>query len=178
MLANLSTAGPAGLKALKQRLVGRALDEAIRRETGCSGLFSIEHEVLPDPSNRLTLSDKKDVLGINKPTVHYDVGDYTRKGADLNTVPITKKLASALGAVKVDRIPGFLPSQHIMGGAVMGKDASTSVVDVECRAHDHPNLFLPGGAAMPTSTAGNSTLTMAALALKAGDAIIAQTKRG
>jgi fructose 5-dehydrogenase large subunit len=60
----------------------------------------------------------------------------------------------------------------------MGTDAKTSVVDPDCRAHDHDNLFLPGGAAMPSGTASNSTLTMSALALKAADAIVAQLKHG
>jgi len=82
-LINFSTAGIAGLSALKQKLVGKALDEAIRRETACNGLIAVEHEVLPHAENRLTLSDTKDMLGLNKRTVYYDVGDYVRKGADL-----------------------------------------------------------------------------------------------
>jgi choline dehydrogenase-like flavoprotein len=118
------------------------------------------------------------MLGLNKPAVYYDVGDYVRNGADLHTFPITQKFAEALGAEKVIRVPGFEASQHIMGGTIMGKDAKTSVVDTDCRAHDHPNLFLPGGSAMPSAGSGNSTLTMAALGVKAADAIVNQTKRG
>lgn len=178
VLVNFSVANPVGLKVLQQKLVGKALDQAIRRETACSGVFSVEHEVLPQSQNRLTLSNYKDILGINKPSIFYDVGDYVRKAADQHTFPITEKLANALGAEKVTRVPGFVASQHIMGGAIMGADGATSVVDGDCRAHDHPNLFLPGGAAMPSGGAGNSTLTMAALAIKAADAIAAQTKRG
>jgi hypothetical protein len=120
-LINFSTAGSAGLAALKQKLVGKALDEAIRRETACTGLIAVEHEVLPSAENRLTLSDKKDMLGLNKPAVYYDVGDYVRNGANLHTFPITQKFAEALGAEKVIRLPGFEASQHIMGGTIMGK---------------------------------------------------------
>jgi fructose 5-dehydrogenase large subunit len=177
-LVNFSLAGFAGLGVLKQKLFGKALDEAIRRETACNGLIAVEHEVLPDAENRLTLSDKKDMLGLNKPTVYYDVGEYVRKGTDLHTFPITQKFADALGAEKVTRVPGFVSSQHIMGGTIMGKDAKSSVVDADCRAHDHPNLFLPGGAAMPSAGSGNSTLTMAALAVKAADAIASQMSKG
>jgi choline dehydrogenase-like flavoprotein len=135
-LVNFSLAGFAGLGVLKQKLFGKALDEAIRRETACNGLIAVEHEVLPDAENRLTLSDKKDMLGLNKPTVYYDVGEYVRKGTDLHTFPITQKFADALGAEKVTRVPGFVSSQHIMGGTIMGKDAKSSVVDADCRAHD------------------------------------------
>jgi hypothetical protein len=31
--------------------------------------LSVEHEPLPQPNNRLTLSDKKDWRGINKPNI-------------------------------------------------------------------------------------------------------------
>ena len=177
-LINFSSAGLTGLSVLKRKLIGNALDQALRHEAACTGLIAVEHEVLPRAENRLTLSDKKDILGLNKPAVYYDVGDYTRKGADEHTFPITKKFAEALGAREVIRVPGFVQSEHIMGGTLMGKDPKTSVVDADCRTHDHPNLFLPGGAAMPSSGSGNSTLSMAALAVKAADAIIGQTKGG
>jgi fructose 5-dehydrogenase large subunit len=175
-LINFSPVGLVGLSVLKQKLVGKALDEALRRESACSGLIAVEHEVLPHADNRLTLADKKDMLGLNKPAVYYDVGDYVRKSADQHTFPITQKFAEALGAYKVTRVPGFVQSEHIMGGTIMGKDPKDSVVDADCRTHDHPNLFLPGGAAMPSAGSGNSTLTMAALAVKAGDAIVRQAK--
>jgi choline dehydrogenase-like flavoprotein len=87
-------------------------------------------------------------------------------------------LAAELGASKFQLSPEFLNSDHIMGGCVMGTEPTTAVVDPDCRAHDHYNLFLPGGGVMPSGTASNSTLTMAALALKAADAITGQLKHG
>ena len=93
-------------------------------------------------------------------------------------MPLVRKLAAELGATDIQVSTEFTNSDHIMGGTIMGTDSSASVVDLDCRAHDHPNLFLPGGAAMTTSGCGNSTLTMAALALKAADAIASQVKRG
>jgi len=88
------------------------------------------------------------------------------------------KLADGLGATSFKLSPEFLNSDHIMGGCIMGTDPTTSVVDPDCRAHDNHNLFLPGGAAMPSGTASNSTLTMTALALKAADAIVDQLRHG
>jgi choline dehydrogenase-like flavoprotein len=58
-----------------------------------------------------------------------------------------------------------------MGGTVMGTDRKDSVVDGDCRTHDHDNLWLPGGGAMVSASVVNSTLTMAALGLKSADAI-------
>jgi fructose 5-dehydrogenase large subunit len=124
------------------------------------------------------LSDKKDWLGINKPRIYYDVGDYVRRCASEFSVPLVRKIAAELGATDTQVSTEFTNSDHIMGGTIMGADTSTSVVDVDCRAHDHRNLFLPGGGAMTTGGCGNSTLTMAALAFKAADAIASQLKVG
>jgi choline dehydrogenase-like flavoprotein len=164
--------------ALKKGLVGKALDREIRRLAACTAEIAIEHELLPDPNNRLTLSDKKDWLGLNKPNIYYDVGDYVRRSASEFSIPIVQRLAKELGATDVQIASEFTHSDHMMGATIMGSDASTSVVDSDCRAHDHENLFLPGGGAMTTGGAGNSTLTMTALALKAGDAIVRQMKGG
>ncbi|KJC50530.1 choline dehydrogenase [Bradyrhizobium sp. LTSP885] len=164
--------------ALKKGLVGKALDTEIRRLSACTARLTVEHEPLPLPINRLTLSSKTDWLGINKPNIYYDVSDYVRRSAKEYTVPRLQQLASELGATSFQLSPEFLNSDHIMGGCIMGSEAATAVVDADCRAHDHQNLFLPGGGAMPSGTASNSTLTMAALALKAADAITAQLKHG
>jgi choline dehydrogenase-like flavoprotein len=62
-------------------------------------------------------------------------------------------------------------NNHMMGSTVMGFDPKDSVVDGDCRAHDHPNLWLPGGGPMPSASVVNSTLTMAALGLKCADSV-------
>jgi choline dehydrogenase-like flavoprotein len=164
--------------AFKKGLVGKALDAEIRRLSACTARLTVEHEILPSANNRLTLSSQKDWLGINKPNIYYDVGDYVRQSAKECTVPRLQRLAAELGATKFQLSPEFLNSDHIMGGCIMGTEPATAVVDPDCRAHDHHNLFLPGGGAMPSGTASNSTLTMSALALKAADAITDQLKHG
>ncbi|QJQ02742.1 GMC family oxidoreductase [Herbaspirillum rubrisubalbicans] len=163
--------------ALKKGLVGQALDEEIRRMTACTADIVLAHEVLPDADNRLTLSSKKDWLGLPRPAIHYDVGDYTRKSAEQYSLPIGHKIAAAMGATDIKISPKFAQSKHIMGGTIMGSDPANSVVDADCRAHDHDNLFLPGGGAMPSTACGNSTLSMAALGLKAADAILRQLQK-
>jgi choline dehydrogenase-like flavoprotein len=175
---NMARSRIGAIAAIRKGLVGKALDTEIRRLSACTAEIALEHELLPDPNNRLTLSDKKDWLGINKPNIYYDVGEYVRRCAKEYSVPLVRKLAVELGATDIQVSTEFTNSDHIMGGTIMGTDASASVVDLDCRAHDHPNLFLPGGGAMTTSGCGNSTLTMAALALKAADAIAGQVKRG
>jgi choline dehydrogenase-like flavoprotein len=173
---NMARSRVGAFAALEKGLVGKALDVEIRRLSACTMEIAIEHELLPDPDNRLTLSSKKDWLGLPKPNIYYDVGSYVRRSAEEYSVPIARRLGEALGATHFQVTTEFVQSDHIMGGMIMGRDASTSVVDLDCRAHDHPNLFLPGGGAMTTSGCGNSTLTMAALALKSADAIVTQLR--
>jgi len=175
---NMARSRLGGVAALKKGLVGKALDQEIRRLSACTAEIAIEHELLPDPNNRLTLSDKTDWLGLNRPRIYYDVGEYVRRSASEFTVPLVRRIAAELGATRTEVSTEFTNSDHLMGGTIMGAEPSTSVVDVDCRAHDHANLFLPGGGAMTTGGSGNSTLTMAALALKAADAIANQLKVG
>jgi choline dehydrogenase-like flavoprotein len=51
----------------------------------------------------------------------------------------------------------------------MGQDPKTSMVDADCRTHDHENLFIASSAVMPTAGTVNCTLSLAALALRLAD---------
>ena len=48
----------------------------------------------------------------------------------------------------------------------MGADPAASVVNSDCRAHDHANLYVVDASVLPTSAAVNPALTIAALALR------------
>ena len=95
---------------------------------------------------------------------------------DPKLLPIGKRIAEAMGATDIKISPKFAQSKHIMGGTIMGLDAGDSVVDADCRAYDHDNLFLPGGGAMASTACGNSTITMVSLGLKAADAMVRQLR--
>ena len=51
----------------------------------------------------------------------------------------------------------------------MGRDLNDSVVDADCRAHDHENLYIAGGATMASVSCINSTLSMVAVSLMMAD---------
>ena len=53
---------------------------------------------------------------------------------------------------------------HILGGAVIGKDASTGVVDRHNRVFGYRNLLVCDGAAMPANPGVNPSLTITAIA--------------
>jgi choline dehydrogenase-like flavoprotein len=59
----------------------------------------------------------------------------------------------------------------------MGLDPATSIVDSHGESHDVRGLFVVDASAMPTAGAVNTTLTVIALALRAGDAVLAARAR-
>ena len=62
-------------------------------------------------------------------------------------------------------------STHNVGGAVMGTDPSTSVVNKYLQSWDVSNLFVVGGSAFPQNAAQGPTATIGMLACWAADAI-------
>ena len=113
--------------------------------------------------------DNLDELGLPRPKITYDHGDYT-----LNGWEEAKKLFSVLledaGVTDIDfSEPGG--AGHLLGTTRMGDDPATSVADSYGRTHDHPNLYLAGGGLFPTVGTANPTLTIAALALRTAEQI-------
>jgi choline dehydrogenase-like flavoprotein len=79
--------------------------------------------------------------------------------------------------VDIDGTPTRLKyygSGHVVGTYRMGADKTQSVVDPHSRSWDHPNLYLVGSGVFPTIATGNPTLTIAALALRTADKILAR----
>jgi choline dehydrogenase-like flavoprotein len=65
---------------------------------------------------------------------------------------------------------------HLLGTATMGFRPEKSVVDAWGRCHDVPNLFIFDGSIWPTSSGMNPTATIAALALRCADHVVAQRR--
>ena len=62
-------------------------------------------------------------------------------------------------------------TSHQCGAARLGTDPAASVVSPDCQSHEIPNLYVTDASVLPTSAAVNPSLTIAALAIKAGSAI-------
>jgi choline dehydrogenase-like flavoprotein len=92
----------------------------------------------------------------------------------------SKELLQAAGARRV-WAPGVGPQTggaHLLGTARMGNDPRTSVVNRDHRAHDVPNLFVCDGSSFVTSGRGQPTMTIQALAFRAGERIAEAARRG
>ncbi|CAN7658108.1 GMC family oxidoreductase [Trinickia sp. LjRoot230] len=151
---------------LAKGVTGAELDRQIRDRASRTLTINSFHEILPNPQNRILPSaDHKDALGIPQPEIYYAIGDYVKKSA-AHTHEVYAQIAALFGGAEVTFDDRFAPNNHIMGTTIMGADPADSVVDADCRTHDHPNLFLATSGVMPSAASVNCTLTIAALALR------------
>ena len=170
-LNNQSQTRHATLKALAMGLTGPSLEREIRYRSAHIVNINSFHDILPNPENRLVLSkDHKDPLGLPRPEITYDVGDYVRKSAQ-HTHDAYAEIARHLGGTEIEFGDRLGPSNHMMGSVIMDTDPGDSVVDEQCRAHDHENLFLATSGTMPSAGTVNCTLTLAALSLRIADTL-------
>ncbi|MFI4955222.1 MAG: GMC family oxidoreductase [Gammaproteobacteria bacterium] len=164
-------------KFVQQNLFGEDLNKAI--QDSVTHEISIESllEQLPNPTNRVTLAEKRDSLGIPRPQIYFDLDEYLYAG--LARARKFHQLAlEKIGVTHINHYPDqeWQPSGHIMGTTVMGNDPKTSVVDKNLCSHDHPNLFILGSSVFPTSGCVNPSLTIAAMTLQANQAIMQKIK--
>lgn len=119
--------------------------------------FYAMSEDLPNSESRVSLRQGQIVL------------DWKRSNWDAH-VALVAKLKTTLRKIGfplvLSRPFDRRTPSHQCGTARMGQDPNSSVVDIWCRAHDHPNLFITDASVLPTSAAVNPALTIAALALR------------
>lgn len=125
-------------------------------------------EVLPDWNNHVGLSDEKDDYGMPLASLAFQYCDNDLKLID-NAVDNMKLILRAAGGEISYVVPD---TQHLMGGCRMGNNPSTSVVNSYGQSHDIPNLFICDASLFVTSSGGNPTLTVMALAARTADYII------
>ncbi len=89
-------------------------------------------------------------------------------------------IAQAAGALKAwpEPVAPQTNSVHMLGTCRMGNDPKSSVTDRFHRSHDVRNLFICDGSSLVTSTRGQPTETICALAFRAGEKIAEFAKRG
>lgn len=136
-------------------------------------------EQLPDPANRVTLSDQRDGLDIPRPKITYKIDDYSKRAlAYGHSVArrLWQHLQDTAGAENIDPLQPTLKyngAGHPMGTTRMGTDRATAVVNADGLSHAHTNLWVVGSSVFPTAGTANPTLTLAALTLRTADKLAA-----
>ena len=127
-------------------------------------------EALPDPDNRILLSDRKDAYGFPVPRIVHSLDDNSMK-LFAHAREEGLRIMKATGAADV-----WSPPQpallHFIGGTPMGASASTSVTDSYGRTHDIGNLFIAGAGLYPTEGAVHPTFTLHALTLRTAEYLV------
>jgi len=138
-------------------------------------------EMLPYHDNRVRLSPTEtDQWGL--PQLDFDV-EFKENEYRMRE-DITRQLASMFEAAGFTDIRTFDEETgpglgiHEMGGARMGRDPRTSVVNKHNQVHDVPNIYITDGAFMTSASCVNPSLTYMAFTARAADHAARQFKNG
>jgi choline dehydrogenase-like flavoprotein len=132
--------------------------------------FGLLGEILPWPDNRVTLAEEQDQFGLPVAKVTFSLHENDKRLIEFGKNKVMEVMRAA-GAQEVVQEPRYA---HLVGGARMGRDPHTSVVDGFGRTHDIPNLFVCDGSILPTQGSANPGLTIQALAARTADYLISQ----
>ena len=147
---------------------GRSFTTALDAYDSMAGMW-IVGEDMPQETNRVTLSDAKDKLGIRVANVHYD--DHPNDIAMRNhAYERGAAIYAAAGATRSFPTPPY-PSTHNLGTNRMSANAKDGVVNKFGQTHDIKNLFVSDGSQFTSGAAENPTLTIVALALRQAEHI-------
>ena len=127
-------------------------------------------DCVPRASNRLTLDHARtDANGLPQLRVEFAFGPEEHAALAQAKADASEMLSAAGGQVLMgfDRPGPGGTAIHEMGGARMGHDPRTSVLNKWSQAHDIPNLFVTDGAQMSSSACQNPSLTYMALTARA-----------
>ena len=146
---------------------GQAFHQAFARRFGHGLMWSIMCEDMPDPENRVVLSDSlTDSSGLPAPRLLYKFSE-DASACLTHSCERAVEIFRAAGADEVAVLDPVPYNAHFMGTARMGADPANSVVDPWCMSHEIPNLGVIDGSVFVTSGAVNPTNTICAVALRA-----------
>ena len=154
---------------------GKGLRSELREKFGAALAVGGVGQVIPDARSKVTLDPQtKDAFGL--PVAR--ISSVLTRESLLLLRKMKQDATKALTATGAD-ISEFRSSwdrfeaTHAFGTARMGRDPKRSVVDQNCKSHDHPNLWLADASVFPTSGGGEApALTIMALATRTADAVL------
>ncbi|KZM41588.1 hypothetical protein OA92_14465 [Marinomonas sp. SBI22] len=182
-------------KGIEKGLVGEALKHYVDNRTARQINLHSTVEILPISTNRVTLSDQLDPLGLPRPEVNFQLDDYTLRGCkkawdwhldvfhklDIKTItdePMPAKTDEnwhkfVAGEFKQKYQLSLTSGDAVIAGtACMGDDANKAVVNKYSQSFDHNNLYVVGTANYLSVGSASPSLTAAALGLRSAEHII------
>lgn len=138
-------------------------------------------ETIPKESNSVSLdANLKDAWGMPLLKVNIDYDDNDEKMVkdffEQMTEMYTRAGFTDIKTNDSKQAPGL--DIHEMGGARMGHDPKTSILNKWNQVHTCTNVFVTDGACMTSTSTQNPSLTYMALTARAADYAMAQMKKG
>jgi choline dehydrogenase-like flavoprotein len=161
--------------------IGAAYKDTLRHPGMWKMVLVAFADCVPRATNRLTLDPVgKDSNGLPQLRIEFAFGAEENAALAQAKADSAEMLTAAGGHVimGLDRPGAGGTAIHEMGGARMGHDPKTSVLNKWSQAHDVPNLFVSDGAQMSSSACQNPSLTYMALTARACDAAVRQLREG
>jgi nucleoside-diphosphate-sugar epimerase/choline dehydrogenase-like flavoprotein len=141
-------------------------------------------EQLPNPDSRITLSDRRDPLGMKIPRIDWRVSEEEARAMRRITELMLKQFSRMGleppvlegwvrdGAMLPDTIRDVA---HPIGTTRMADDPARGVVDAQCQVHGIRGLYIAGSSVFPTAGHANPTQMIVALAVRVADTLRART---
>ncbi|GGM88247.1 oxidoreductase [Dyadobacter beijingensis] len=150
-------------------------------ESGWSLGAQMMGEVLTKETNFISLHESlKDDWGIPQLRMNVSFDDNDMKMVKDFYTELSEMLDRAgfknIKTGDTQRNPGS--ENHEMGGARMGKDAKTSILNKWNQMHHVPNVFVTDGACMTSTATQNPSLTYMALTARAVDYAVGEVRKG
>lgn len=161
--------------------IGTAFKEKLQKPGMWRMVLVAFADCVPRASNRLELDRRQtDADGIPQLKIAFAFGKEERAALAQAKADAGEMLTKAGGNVIMGfDEPGAGGSAiHEMGGARMGHDPATSVLNQWSQSHDIANLFVTDGAQMSSSACQNPSLTYMALTARACDAAASMLREG
>ena len=173
--------GGAGRQAAAPEGFGAAMKHGMREYGPWRFQMGAFGECLPYDDNRVTLNHNK-VDRFGTPLLRFDVRfrDNEIKMMDdaqeQGMIMLRKAGLTNVTSYRGKHVPG--EAIHEMGGARMGHDPATSVLNKWNQAHDALNLFVTDGSQMASVSCVNPSLTFMAITARAADQAFKQMQAG
>ena len=141
-------------------------------------------EQFPNPDSRITLSDRRDPLGMKIPRIDWRVSEVEARAARRITELMVEQITRmGLEPPVVDewiRDGAMFPRDairdiaHPTGTTRMADDPACGVVDSQCQVHGVSGLFVAGTSVFPTAGHANPTQLIVAMAVRLADTLKAR----
>ncbi len=137
--------------------------------------FWMTTEDLPDPSNRVTLTENGNIQLSYTPNNQESHQHLIKKLKEMLQKIGMKHHLIDNSAYIGKRIP-LAGTAHQCGTIRFGTDPTKSALDINCKAHDLDNLYVVDGSFFVSSSSVNPSLTIIANALRVGDHLLERLK--